>query len=80
MFPVHHGLTVQQAVALAGGLTDKGKSGGIKILRPTSDPKKPQEIDVKNDQDATGHAQVRPGDIVPSKILWRGGSQSSSNT
>jgi polysaccharide export outer membrane protein len=70
MYPVHHGLTVQQAVALAGGLTDKGKSGGIKILRPTSDPKKPQEIDVKNDNDYRTQ-QVRPGDtiIVPSKIL-----------
>jgi polysaccharide export outer membrane protein len=70
MYPAHHGLTVQQAVALAGGLTDKGKSGGIKILRPTADPKKPQEIEVKNDKDYRTQ-QVRPGDtiIVPSKIL-----------
>jgi polysaccharide export outer membrane protein len=70
MYPVRHGLTVQQAVALAGGLTDKGKSGGIKILRPTSDPKKPLEIEVKNDKDYRTQP-VRPGDtiIVPSKIL-----------
>jgi len=70
MFPARRGLTVQQAVALAGGLTDKGKSSGIKILRPTADPKKPQEIAVKNDQDYRT-LQVRPGDtiIVPSKIL-----------
>jgi polysaccharide export outer membrane protein len=70
MYPARRALTVQQAVALAGGLTDKGKSGGIKILRPTADPKKPQEIDIKNDKDYRTQL-VRPGDtiIVPSKIL-----------
>jgi len=70
MFPAHRGLTVQQAVALAGGLTDRGKSSGIKILRPTTDPKKPQEIVVKSDNDYRTQ-QVKPGDtvVVPSRIL-----------
>ena len=36
-YAAHQGLTVQQAVALAGGLTDRAKSNGngIKILRPS---------------------------------------------
>lgn len=62
------GLTVQQAVALAGGLSDKGKNSGIKIQRPTSNPKKPFDtIEVKDWKTEL----VKPGDtiIVPSKIL-----------
>ncbi len=62
------GLTVQQAVALAGGLSDKGKNSGIKIQRPTNNAKKPFDtIEVKDWKTEL----VKPGDtiIVPSKIL-----------
>jgi polysaccharide export outer membrane protein len=61
-FAAHRGLTVQQAVAIAGGLTDKGKRTGIKILRPV-DGKKPLEIEVKSDKDFET-MQVRPGDTL----------------
>jgi polysaccharide export outer membrane protein len=66
-YPARRGLTVQQAVALAGGLTEKGKSSGIKIQRPTADPKKPLLIEVKDWK----IEQVKPGDtiIVPAKIM-----------
>jgi protein involved in polysaccharide export with SLBB domain len=65
---VRRGLTVQQAVALAGGLTDKGKSSGIKIERPAKDPtKKPDEIEVKDWKTEL----VRAGDtiIVPRRVM-----------
>lgn len=66
-YPAHRGLTVQQAVALAGGLTDKGKDKGIKILRPTADPKKPRTIEVKD----WATEQVKPGDtiMVPRRLM-----------
>lgn len=66
-YPAHRGLTVQQAVALAGGLTDRGRDKGIKILRPTADPKKPQTIEVKN----WSTEQVKPGDtiIIPRRLM-----------
>jgi polysaccharide export outer membrane protein len=66
-YPVRKGLTVQQAVALAGGLTDRAKSNGngIKILRPSKDPKKP--FDVKDWKTEI----VKPGDTitVPSRVM-----------
>jgi polysaccharide export outer membrane protein len=68
-YPAHRGLTVQQAVALAGGLTDRAKSNGsgIKILRAGGDPKTSKPIDVK---DWTKEL-VKPGDTitVPARIL-----------
>jgi polysaccharide export outer membrane protein len=68
-YPAHRGLTVQQAVALAGGLTDRAKSNGsgIKILRAGGDPKTSKPIEVK---DWTKEL-VKPGDTitVPARIL-----------
>jgi polysaccharide export outer membrane protein len=62
-YRIQHGATVQQVVAQAGGISDKGKSSGIKIQRPGV----PKAIDVK---DWTKEV-VRPGDtiIVPVRIL-----------
>src|SRR5207249_3736847 len=35
-YPMRHGMTVQQVIALAGGVTDKGKTSGIKIQRKSA--------------------------------------------
>lgn len=64
---VRRGTTVQQVVNLAGGVTEKGKTDGIKIQRPDPDPKKkPQEIKVKDYKTEI----VKPGDtvIVPTRV------------
>lgn len=64
---VRPGTTVQQLVNLAGGITEKGKSSGLKIERPQADPKKkPQTIEVKDWKTEV----VKPGDtvIVPKRI------------
>jgi polysaccharide export outer membrane protein len=62
-YAARRGLTVQQAIAIAGGLTDKASKKGITILRPTADPKKPQEIKVQDDKDFQT-LQVKPGDTL----------------
>ena len=60
-YVVRPGTTVQQAVTMAGGITEKGRNTGIKIQRPYADPKKkPQEIEVKDWKTEV----VKPGDVV----------------
>lgn len=68
-YAIRPGTTVQQVVTMAGGLSELGKANGIKIERPTSDPKKPQTITVT---DKTWKTEiVKPGDnvIVPRRIM-----------
>jgi polysaccharide export outer membrane protein len=66
-YPVRPGMTVQQAVTLAGGVTDKGKSSGIKIQRASSSAKKQEDVKVK---DWTTEI-ARPGDtiVVPRRVM-----------
>jgi polysaccharide export outer membrane protein len=65
-FPVRRGMTVQQAIALAGGPSEKGKLSGIKIERLGPDGKKLPAIQVKDIKTEI----VKPGDtiIVPPRI------------
>src|SRR5262249_8308474 len=49
-YPLRHGMTVQQVIALAGGVTDKGKTTGIKIQRRGPDGKQLPDIKVKDFQ------------------------------
>ena len=49
-------MTVQQAIALAGGYTDRGSDRGIKIIRIVDG--KSTEISVKED------SPVQPGDTI----------------
>lgn len=70
-YPARDGLTVQQAIAIAGGFTDKASKGGVKILRPTNDPKNPvQTIKVDNDK-LLQTMKVKAGDtiMVPARIM-----------
>ncbi len=55
-YPVEPGMTVLQALALAGGVTDRGSTSGIKIVRVEKGKKK--EIKVKLTD------VVRPGDTI----------------
>jgi polysaccharide export outer membrane protein len=59
-YPLRHGMTVQQVIALAGGVTEKGKTTGIKIQRRGPDGKQLPDIKVKDYQ--TEIAQ--PGDTI----------------
>ena len=65
---VRPGTTVQQLVTMAGGITEKGKNTGIKIQRPSGDPKKKApEIEVKDWKTEV----VKPGDVViVPKRVW----------
>lgn len=70
-YPARDGLTVQQAIAIAGGFTDKASKGGVKILRPTTDPKNPvQTIKVDNEK-LLQTMKVKAGDtiMVPARIM-----------
>jgi len=63
-YPVRRGMTVSQALALAGGISDKGKDSGIRIERTENGKKIP--ISVKDNKTEI----VKPGDtiIVPARI------------
>jgi polysaccharide export outer membrane protein len=64
-YPVRRGMTVSQALALAGGVNEKGKDSGIKIERLDANGKK-QTIQVKDIKTEI----VKPGDtvVVPARI------------
>jgi polysaccharide biosynthesis/export protein len=64
-YPVHRGMTVEQALALAGGVTDMGNKNNIRIKRIASGKTKADEL-------KAGHADlVRPGDIIDVKRgIW----------
>jgi len=69
-FAVRPGMTVQQAIALAGGITDKGKYSDIKIQRKAPTAKNAndkKEIKVKDYKTEI----VKPGDtiIVPRRLV-----------
>jgi polysaccharide export outer membrane protein len=55
-FPFSGGLTVRQAVTLAGGFTEDASTGKVKVVRPVNG--QPQQIKVKLDE------PLRPGDTV----------------
>jgi polysaccharide export outer membrane protein len=52
-FPVSDGMTVRQAIAKAGGLTELGTDKGVKITHPDGKSEK-----------VRGEAKVLPGDVV----------------
>ena len=56
-FPLKPGMTVQQAIAVAGGLTERGSNRGIKIRRQVA-PGKYEEINAKLTD------QVKPNDTI----------------
>jgi protein involved in polysaccharide export with SLBB domain len=60
-YPYYSGITVLNAVALAGGYTYRANSGRINVVRP-SDDKEPQR--------ATETAYLAPGDIVIIPERW----------
>lgn len=65
-YVIRKGATVQQVINQAGGISEKGRTSGIKIQRPYADPKKkPLEIPVKDYKTEI----VKPGDtiIVPNR-------------
>ena len=57
------GLTVLQAISLAGGLTDKGSSRRLKVIRTVKGKKTQQGIDLAD--------AIQPGDtlIIPQRLL-----------
>jgi polysaccharide export outer membrane protein len=57
-YTITAGMTVRQALALAGDISDKGTSRGLRILRRVSGRSTPQELDVKLTD------EVRPGDTI----------------
>lgn len=59
-YPLRHGMTVQQVIALAGGVTEKGKTTGIKIQRRGPDGKQLPDIKVKDYQTEI----AKPGDTI----------------
>jgi polysaccharide biosynthesis/export protein len=60
------GMTMRQALALAGGISDRGSDRGIKIMRPVPGKDKPQELKNVKMTDV-----VKPGDtiIIRARIL-----------
>jgi polysaccharide export outer membrane protein len=62
-YTYERGLTVLQAISLAGGLTEKGSSRRIKVIRSTKGKKTQQGIDL-----ADG---IQPGDtlVIPQRLL-----------
>ena len=62
-YPVEPGMTVMQAIALAGGATDRGSMRRIKIVRDENGKKKEIKVKVTD--------LVRPGDtiVVPDKFF-----------
>ena len=63
-YPVGPTMTVLQAISLAGGVTDRGASGRIRIMRVAADGSA-QEIKAKLSD------PVRPGDtiVVPERFF-----------
>ena len=56
-YVIKPGLTVQQAISLAGGLTERGTLRRLKIIRKDKDGK---EVEI----DAKGTDLVRPNDTI----------------
>jgi polysaccharide export outer membrane protein len=62
-YTFERGLTVLQAISLAGGLTDKGSNRRIKVIRTVKGKKGQQNIDLAD--------AIQPGDtlLVPQRLL-----------
>ena len=62
-YTYERGLTVLQAISLAGGLTEKGSSRRIKVIRPVKGKKTQQGIDLAD--------AIQPGDtlVIPQRLL-----------
>jgi polysaccharide export outer membrane protein len=62
-YTYERGLTVLQAISLAGGLTDKGSNRRIKVIRTVKGKKVEQSIDLND--------AVQPGDtlMIPQRLL-----------
>jgi polysaccharide export outer membrane protein len=62
-YTYERGLSVLQAISLAGGLTDKGSSRRIKVIRNVNGKKVEQGIDLDD--------SIQPGDtlIIPQRLL-----------
>jgi len=62
-YTFERGLTVLQAISLAGGLTDKGSNRRIKVIRTVKGKKAQQNIDLAD--------AIQPGDtlVVPQRLL-----------
>ena len=62
-YTYERGLTVLQAISLAGGLTDKGSNRRIKVIRTVNGKKVEQGIDIQD--------TVQPGDtlVIPQRLL-----------
>lgn len=62
-YTFERGLTVLQAISLAGGLTDKGSNRRIKVIRTVKGKKAQQNIDLAD--------SIQPGDtlVVPQRLL-----------
>ncbi len=57
-FVLRSGMTVRQAIAEAGGISERGSTRGVKIIR--KDPKNGREIEI----DAKMSDLVRPNDTI----------------
>ena len=62
-YTYERGLTVLQAISLAGGLTDKGSNRRLKVIRSTNGKKTEQGIDL--------YDAIQPGDtlVIPQRLL-----------
>jgi len=62
-YTYERGLTVLQAISLAGGLTEKGSSRRIKVIRALKGKKTQQGIDLAD--------AIQPGDtlVIPQRLL-----------
>ena len=62
-YTFERGLTVLQAISLAGGLTDKGSNRRIKVMRTVKGKKAQQNIDLAD--------AIQPGDtlLIPQRLL-----------
>ncbi|MEO7190510.1 MAG: polysaccharide biosynthesis/export family protein [Vicinamibacterales bacterium] len=58
-YSIETGTNLRQALALAGGVTEKGSTRGIKILRPFPGKEKPVEVKA-----VTMETLVKPGDTI----------------
>jgi polysaccharide export outer membrane protein len=66
-YPVRPGMTIQQVITLAGGVTDKGKTSGIKIQRTSAANQKFDDVKVKDWKTEI----AKPGDtiVVPKRVM-----------
>ena len=62
-YTYERGLTVLQAISLAGGLTDKGSNRRLKVIRTVNGKKTQQGIDLND--------AIQPGDtlVIPQRLL-----------